>query len=284
MKHLKYTLMLAVVALLALPTYGQLYIQHNVNQAPALVANAGLSASFCAGDSITLGGNPSAIGGTAPLTYAWSPSTDLNSASVSNPITTPSVSTVYQLLVTDARNCSSTALDSLALVVPAAAFTSTSNLLAVSFADLSLSASTWAWSFGDGGTSSLQNPTHTYANGGTYLVCLTINAGTGCEQVQCDSITVVPVGVANAMPGMSVQVYPNPSSGSQVNFAIHGASLSGLVVIEFMDLQGRSVLRYEGNASQAIHTVNRKQLAAGAYQYRVTNDEVMIGAGKVVFR
>ncbi|MFA4859393.1 PKD domain-containing protein [Methanoregula sp.] len=37
---------------------------------------------------------------------------------------------------------------------------------------------TWFWSFGDGGTSTLQNPTHTYSNAGNYTVSLTVtNAG-----------------------------------------------------------------------------------------------------------
>ncbi|MCK4638819.1 MAG: PKD domain-containing protein, partial [Bacteroidales bacterium] len=34
----------------------------------------------------------------------------------------------------------------------------------------------WAWDFGDGGTSSIQNPTHTFAPGVTYNVMLTITA------------------------------------------------------------------------------------------------------------
>jgi PKD repeat protein len=32
----------------------------------------------------------------------------------------------------------------------------------------------WAWDFGDGGTSTLQNPTHTYASPGTYTITLTV--------------------------------------------------------------------------------------------------------------
>lgn len=32
----------------------------------------------------------------------------------------------------------------------------------------------WFWEFGDGTTSNLQNPTHVYASGGTYEVCVTI--------------------------------------------------------------------------------------------------------------
>jgi Zn-dependent metalloprotease len=52
------------------------------------------------------------------------------------------------------------------------------------FTDLSTNgASSWAWDFGDGTTSSLQNPNHTYASSGTYTVSLTStnNIGSSSE-------------------------------------------------------------------------------------------------------
>lgn len=52
----------------------------------------------------------------------------------------------------------------------------------------------WLWDFGDGTTSTLQNPVHTYQNvaSGFYLVCLTITSvspnGGFCTSTYCDSI------------------------------------------------------------------------------------------------
>ena len=37
----------------------------------------------------------------------------------------------------------------------------------------------WSWDFGDGGTSTAQNPTHTYATPGTYSVTLTVRRTSG---------------------------------------------------------------------------------------------------------
>lgn len=42
----------------------------------------------------------------------------------------------------------------------------------VTFKDCSTGVTEWYWSFGDGKASSLENPIHTYANFGTYHVCL----------------------------------------------------------------------------------------------------------------
>jgi PKD repeat protein len=45
------------------------------------------------------------------------------------------------------------------------------------------------WSFGDGQSSTAINPNHTYANSGTYIVCLTIY-GTNCQDSYCDTVVV----------------------------------------------------------------------------------------------
>lgn len=49
----------------------------------------------------------------------------------------------------------------------------------------------FAWSFGDGTSSTLQNPSHTYNGAGNYLVCLTIiDSIAGCSDSYCDTISV----------------------------------------------------------------------------------------------
>jgi len=56
--------------------------------------------------------------------------------------------------------------------------------LTVQFTDLSTGQiDTWLWEFGDGVTSSLQNPTHTYTLTGTFTVSLTV-AGIGGRNVE----------------------------------------------------------------------------------------------------
>lgn len=66
-----------------------------------VTANAGTNTSICLGSSLTIGGAPSASGGTAPYTYSWSPATGLSSTTVANPTATPTTTTTYTLVVTD---------------------------------------------------------------------------------------------------------------------------------------------------------------------------------------
>lgn len=46
------------------------------------------------------------------------------------------------------------------------------------------------WDFGDGTTSTLTNPTHTYLTPGTYTVCLTAASATNCDSSICKTIVV----------------------------------------------------------------------------------------------
>lgn len=66
-----------------------------------------------------------------------------------------------------------------------------SPLPAAEFTDQSSGAAYWFWDFGDGATSTSQNPLHSYSSAGMYLVCLTIvNADQSCQQTYCDTVIV----------------------------------------------------------------------------------------------
>jgi len=78
------------------------------------------------------------------------------------------------------------------LVAPVADFTATpltgSAPLEVSFMDASTNDPTsWLWDFGDGNTSTLQNPTHTYTVVGHYTVSLTATNFKGSDSISKDN-------------------------------------------------------------------------------------------------
>ena len=87
--------------------------------------------------------------------------------------------------------------------------------LTVTFTDQSSGEiNTWAWDFGDGGTSNEQNPVYIYQNAGTYTVSLTVTGPEGSDtETKANYITVSDVPLAD--------FYGSPDSGSApltVNF------------------------------------------------------------------
>ncbi len=61
----------------------------------------------------------------------------------------------------------------------------------IEFFDASIGADSWEWDFGDGGTSTEPNPTHTYTENGSYIVTLTVfNEETECYDELTQTITV----------------------------------------------------------------------------------------------
>jgi hypothetical protein len=89
--------------------------------------------------------------------------------------------------------------------------------LAVQFTDLSAGDPTsWSWTFGDGGTSTAQNPSHTYNAAGTYTVSLTAtNSQGGDTATKTNYITVTEPGTGattmyvSAMSVTRAKVGPN---------------------------------------------------------------------------
>ena len=85
-------------------------------------------------------------------------------------------------------------IDYIHIKPPIAIFTFTStctNKYLKVFIDQSIGADSWNWNFGDGTTSTIQNPSHTYATAGTFTVTLTVvNFSTGCDYVRTFQLRV----------------------------------------------------------------------------------------------
>lgn len=75
----------------------------------------------------------------------------------------------------------------------------------------------WQWNFGDGNTSNLQNPQHTYSQADTFNVSLIVVNSNGCEDTLIQNVIVFPLPdpdftVAQACMGDSSYFYDNSSS------------------------------------------------------------------------
>jgi len=112
----------------------------------------------------------------------------------------------------------------------------------IQFSDASLgSASTWLWNFGDGNTSSAQNPAHTYSNSGVYTVTLSATNSFGSNSV-AQTVSVGSSGITSVFDGNIVLGSPTSNSAKANLFS--------------PDQSGTAYIAY-GNASGAYDKVTR---------------------------
>lgn len=120
---------------------------------------------------------------------------DGNSSSQQNPVHTYAQFGTYTVCLVVADSCGA---DSICQAVnlscsgPLAAFSDSTNFLTAYFTDLSSSNFgnlSWSWDFGDGNSSSLQNPVHSYAAPGVYPVCLVVSDSCASDST-CFPVTV----------------------------------------------------------------------------------------------
>lgn len=115
------------------------------------------------------GGTPETSTDPNPLVVYFTPGTYNVSLQVTNPEGQSLIEEVSYVTVAAA---------------PSAGFTYSATTTSVSFSNTSVNATSYSWEFGDGLSSTEENPTHTYAAPGTYNVTLNIGNGCGSDVIQ----------------------------------------------------------------------------------------------------
>jgi gliding motility-associated-like protein len=90
----------------------------------------------------------------------------------------------------------------------------------------------WSWTFGDGGTSPIQNPNHTYATAGSYTAGLTITAGACTSTYTLNVIvntTVTPTFSAPPVCDGSPTVFTNTTTGASTYSWTFGDGNSSII-------------------------------------------------------
>ena len=227
-----------------------------INVSPTV--NIGPDTFFCTGSMASLG----VIGGDSSSTYMWSTGDSTSGIMVG-------AAGMYSVICTDTNTCSGT--DTLTLsevTAPTASFTSAvvAPGLTYDFTDGSTNGTAWAWSFGDGNTSTMQNPTHTYAMDGTYTVTLVVTNACGADS---SSEMLSPVSIAAGF-GNGLNVFPNPNNGDfHVTFEDIDASN---VQLEVVNLLGQVMHAETLNQvySGLDHKVSLGDVSKGYYFVRIT--------------
>jgi hypothetical protein len=209
-----------------------------------------------------------ATGGTGFYNYLWN--TGASGTIIANAAPGP-----YSINVKDSNGCeeNNTATVNPGVEAPVPNFSFTMAGSQVSFIDQSAHATSWLWAFGDGNTSTLQNPVHNYSSNGSFEVKLTVT--NSCDS-ETKTQTVTLVGIKSEKANVDLSVYPNPSR-SQFTINFKGAA-SNVFAIKIMDYQGKIVNEvFIPNFNGAYkNIVDLSHLTSGVYLLQLTTDEATI--------
>jgi PKD repeat protein len=241
-----------------------------VNALPAVYA--GVDQEVCEGVLVTL------VGSNADL-YAWD-----NGVTDGAPFN-QAVGTVTYTLTGTTNGCSNT--DQVIVTVnplPVAGFSFVDNGLGnVTFTDLSQNATSWNWSFGDGGSDIIQSPSYTYNTNGSYIITQTVNNACG-SNVSTQTINMVIDNINVVSVSSLLEVFPNPSNG---HFNIkYSSSVGNSFVINIVNVTGEVVSskEYTKNSTSIIVPVDLAKLAKGIYQIKVINSKEVLNTRIMIDR
>ena len=114
----------------------------------------------------------------------------------------------------------------------------------------------WAWDFGDGATSSEQNPNHPFANAGFYDITLTVTSGNGCSNAVTVNSEIYP------KPTADFTASPNPGEVSEdIQFTDESTSSNSTITAWQWDFQ-------DGDTSSIQNPINTYD-DAGAFDVQL---------------
>jgi len=123
---------------------------------------------------------------------------------------------------------------------PVAGFTTVLNGLVATFTNTSTGNPTsFSWNFGDGGTSTLASPTHTYTVQDVYTVTLTVTNGS-CTTTYTQVVDFTTATNAPATAPFDVLLSPNPATG-QTNLTLTGNPGGHTTQVTLYSIDGRLV-------------------------------------------
>jgi gliding motility-associated-like protein len=182
---------------------------------PPLEVTASGGKPICPGGSAQL--NADGHGGNnGPYTYTWIPPSGLSSSTIPNPVATPTVTTIYTVIIAD--NCGTPTDSSMTTVTvfPAPVLNLTYKDSVICGPDCfkftatsTTGCASATWTFGDGTkTNGCNSAKHCYNKAGPYTVTYTILDGNGCP----GTVSVIDTANLLPIPVAEFSYTPNPAS------------------------------------------------------------------------
>lgn len=141
----------------------------------------------------------------------------------------------------------------------------------LSFTNESENANDYSWDFGDGQSSTAENPTHIFAPG-NYTVCLT--AMNNCDSViSCQQVNVSPSGISEFSKEAAWLIYPNP-----VSDMMQVKNISGPTQFVICNYLGQKIK--QGEIKPKSNYIKTSGLPEGFYFIRLKDNKGFSGTEK----
>ena len=222
---------------------------------------------------------PNSILGRAISTWSWNFGDGSSTSALQNPNHTYTSfgNFTAQLTVTTTDGCTYSLTQPMTILeTPSVNFSYAYNasLATTDFTNTSTISSgtivSYSWNFGDGGSSTLQNPSHYFVVNGTYIVTLTATSSNGCVSTYSSSIVS-----NNSSQGLNnvtgednlISIYPNPAS----NFLF--VTVNKNATIELFDTKMNTVYSSGLLPEKQDFQIDVESLADGIYFLRAISDQ-----------
>jgi hypothetical protein len=238
-------------------SYESLRTPVNISVKPIPTIDASGSLEFCQGGSVTLTASEAED-------YTWSTGAKTQNIDVNS-------SGEFSVTVeNDGVECSS--IGSVKVMVnpsPSVAFSISPEVIAageeVTFVNNSSGAVAWQWDFGDGVTSTIENPAHVYVEEGEYTVLLTATSDKECEatvSMQVGSITGT-----KTLLQHQIRLYPNPVFDKFIK--IQRTEGISPLQLSIFNSQGKIILSALLSPEDVQQTVDVQDFPSGVYLFQI---------------
>lgn len=137
--------------------------------------------------------------------------------------------------------------------------------ITINFTNNSTNGTSYYWEFGDGDTSTTQNPSHTYTTGGNYTVNLTVYSNDTCfTSTATQIININSTDINSINKDNDLLLFPNPATNSiDINTVVNYNSIS------ILDITGREIKHLSSRQTK----IDINNLKSGIYFLKLTGEE-----------
>ena len=213
--------------------------------------------------------------------YWWFGDGDTSTA-MSPTHTYDSVGTYTVTLVASLGSCTDTAWTIINAICPvfSAGFTQSTDSIDVSssvtFTDTTTGATSWYWWFGDGDTSTVMNPNHTYNSVGSFNIQLVAWIGSCSSDTAWSTIIVndTTTSINDLTDLAAFSIFPNPTEGV-INITFNAHELQP-TSIKVYDMRGGLISETTHDLMRGYCIIDLSKQAGGTYLVQiVTRDGVI---------